>query len=118
MDKREVVKTIGFHTVNKVSLSKIPSSDWVKYLVIPEWHGKIIDKNIVTGDFGKQFGELTEEYVNAYIFDKKEPPTEIAEAIMNMADDVMSGREPILRAGDYISIQNYIKNSQIKKKEI
>lgn len=41
MDKREVVKTIGFHTVNKVSLSKIPSSDWEKFSVYIETNHKV-----------------------------------------------------------------------------
>lgn len=110
MERYEIINTV--RAINKISISKIPRKDWVKYLVIPNWHDKVIDKKIIVSDLGKQFGEVTEKYVNAYIFDKKAPPTEIAGAIMNIADDVLNGREPILRAGDYISIQNYAKGKQ------
>jgi hypothetical protein len=43
-------------------------------------------------------------YVNG-----KAPPKEIAAAIMNITDDLLSGREPVLRAGDYIQLQNYMR---------
>ena len=38
------------------------------------------------------------------------PPEDIASAIMNIADDLMSGRDITLRAGDYIAIQNHVRN--------
>jgi hypothetical protein len=37
------------------------------------------------------------------------PPAEVAPAIINLADDHLSNRPMILRAGDYITIQNYIR---------
>jgi hypothetical protein len=106
MDKLEIVKTV--RAIRKVSVSHIDRIDWVKYKTIPDWHGRVIN-NVVVSDLGKQFAEVAVEHVNAYIFDKKEPPAEIAGAIINIADDVLNGREPILRAGDYIALQNYTK---------
>jgi hypothetical protein len=40
------------------------------------------------------------------------PPEAIAPAILNMADDVMAGRQVSLRAGDYIAIQNFARSSK------
>ncbi|PWB55162.1 MAG: hypothetical protein C3F06_03120 [Candidatus Methanoperedenaceae archaeon] len=110
MDKLEIVNTV--RAINKVSIIDqiIKRKDWVKYLVMPDWHGKMI-KNVIVSNLGKEFTEVAAKHVNAYIFDKKEPPAEIAGAIINIADDVLNGREPILRAGDYISLQNYAKGN-------
>jgi methenyltetrahydromethanopterin cyclohydrolase len=57
----------------------------------------------------KLFEELTYKYVRAYMEDGKMPPDEIAPAILNMADDYMSGRQVAIRAGDYIALQNFIR---------
>ncbi len=108
MDKLEIVNVV--RGISKVSIARkiIDRKDWVKYKTIPDWHGRVI-KDIVVSDPGKQFAEVTAKHVNAYIFDKKEPPREIAGAIINIADDILNDREPILRAGDYIALQNYTK---------
>ena len=37
------------------------------------------------------------------------PPEAIAPAVMNVADDVLAGRDVQLRAGDYIALQNFIR---------
>ncbi len=98
-------------TMKKFSIAEeiIKRKDWVKYKTIPGWHAKVIGEKIIVSDPGKQFSEVVEKYVNAYIFKEEAPPEEIAVAIMNIADDVLNGREPVLKAGDYISIQNYAR---------
>ena len=40
---------------------------------------------------------------------KEEPPSEIAGAIHNFADDIACGREVVVQAGDYIAINNFIR---------
>jgi len=50
--------------------------------------------------------------MNAYLHDGKMPPAEIAPAIMNLIDDQKSGRDMALRAGDYISLQNYMRKGK------
>lgn len=95
-------------SINKFSIAKLDRSDWVKYKTIPNWHGKVAG-DILQTDVPKVFIDTVEKYVNAYIFDKKVPPTQISAAIMNIADDVLSNREPVVRAGDYIAIQNFIR---------
>lgn len=82
---------------------------WVMYKVIPDWDRKIINELMVRGTPDKEFYQFVTNKVNAYIFQKEAPPAEIASAIINIADDHLSGREPVIRAGDYIAIQNYLR---------
>lgn len=57
----------------------------------------------------EQFFTMVHEHVMAYVLEGKEPPAQIAAAVMNIADDVMAGREVGIRAGDYIALMNFAK---------
>lgn len=92
-----------------VKKEKIDRRTWVMYKTIPDWDRKIINELIVRGTPDKEFHQFVTDKVNAYIFQKEAPPAEIASAIINIADDHLSGREPVIRAGDYIAIQNYLR---------
>ena len=79
---------------------------WVYYLIIleaavREWGERIQ----VRPD--ERFFKAVGEHVEAYVKKGVMPPKEIAPAIMNMADDFMSGRDITIRAGDYISLQEF-----------
>jgi hypothetical protein len=50
--------------------------------------------------------------MNAFLQEGKMPPEEIAPAIMNLVDDQTSGRDMVMRAGDYISLQNYLRKAK------
>jgi hypothetical protein len=50
--------------------------------------------------------------MNAFMQQGTMPPAEIAPAIMNLIDDQSSGRTMTMRAGDYISLQNYLRKSK------
>lgn len=106
MDIINVSKSYSAFSIAKEILKR---KDWVKYKTIPEWHGRIIDGHILTGDAGKEFNDVVNKYVNDYIFKKKMPPAEIATAIMNIADDYLDNRELVLKAGDYIALQNFVR---------
>jgi hypothetical protein len=84
--------------------------DAVKYLVIPDPYNKLIAKTKFEAVTSAKFNDFVLKYVNAYTSDGKMPPVEIAGAILNIADDLLSGREPTLKAGDYITIQNYMQS--------
>lgn len=60
----------------------------------------------------KQFYELISKHMNAYLQKGEMPPVEIAPAIMNLIDDQTAGRTMTLRAGDYISLQNYARKAK------
>lgn len=96
-------------------------------VAIPAW---IIERKImvmylnINGDVSKEFNEMIQmapekkfyefvaKHVNAYLQDGVMPPAEIAPAIMNLMDDYKSGRSMTLRAGDYISLQNYLRKGK------
>jgi hypothetical protein len=82
---------------------------WVMYQTAPlneikNYEGKI------SGQPSKEFYQFVVDQVNSYIFEDKEPPADIAAAIKNIADDHLSDRMPVIRAGDYISLQNHLRN--------
>ena len=52
------------------------------------------------------------KHVEAYAKEGQAPPKAIETAVMNAADDYMAGRDITLRAGDYISVQNFIRGQQ------
>ena len=56
-----------------------------------------------------KFHATVTKYLNEYLYQNKMPPDEIAPAILNMADDLMAGREMHLRAGDYIMIEGFTR---------
>ena len=68
------------------------------------------DKAVISARPKKEFFQTIVDHTNAYLFESKEPPAEIATAIKNIADDHLNGREIVIRAGDYASIQNYVRN--------
>ena len=60
----------------------------------------------------KKFYEYVAKHLNAYLQDGVMPPTEIAPAIINLVDDFKAGRDMVLRTGDYISLQNYLRKGK------
>lgn len=81
---------------------------WVYYLIINEWANKHLADQI-QAEPDDRFFEVLNEHVEAYVNANAEPPAEIAGAVMNVADDYMAGREVVLRAGDYIAVQNFMR---------
>jgi hypothetical protein len=61
----------------------------------------------------EKFFEMVREEVRSHLVDGKEAPKEIATAIMNILDDLKSGRDPVLRAGDYIALMDYARSKKM-----
>ncbi len=57
----------------------------------------------------RNFYEAIAVHMNAYLKEGKMPPAEIAPAILNLIDDYAAGRRLNLKAGDYISLQSYLR---------
>ncbi len=57
----------------------------------------------------RKFDKVVTDHLRAYVDNGVQPPVEIAPAILNLADDFMAGNQITIRAGDYISIQNFIR---------
>lgn len=96
-------------------------------VAIPVWTIKRrieVDYVMVDDLLGKEFNELVQQaptedfyelitrHMNAYLQERKMPPTEIATVILNLVDDHAAGRKLTIRAGDYISLQNYLRNKK------
>jgi hypothetical protein len=60
----------------------------------------------------KPLYEMISKHMSAFMQQGTMPPAEIAPAIMNLIDDQSSGRTMTMRAGDYISLQNYLRKSK------
>ena len=61
----------------------------------------------------ERFTEMVHAEVMKYAVDGVEPPASIQSAIMNIADDMMSNRDAVIRAGDYISLMSYAKENRL-----
>jgi hypothetical protein len=108
-------KAVAILKYTRVNVPKIifDRSDWVKYLVVFDWQKKLIDEEVFAAITGEKFNQFVREHVNSYMVNKKAPPKEIAGAIYNIVDDMLSGREPTLRAGDYIALQNFMRRAPV-----
>lgn len=88
----------------------------VAYLIIPDWNR--FDQSLLTGfdriAQGKDeaFNTLVNTHLMAYLEKGTIPPAAISCAIMNIAEDVIAGRTPTLRAGDYIALQTHRRAAQ------
>lgn len=85
----------------------------VFYLVIRDccWNIRGFS-DVLTSAPEKPLYEMISKHMNAFMQQGTMPPAEIAPAIMNLIDDQSSGRDMTMRAGDYISLQNYLRKSK------
>jgi hypothetical protein len=81
---------------------------WVMYLYPPSFDLRDMKDLLASGRMNP-VSSVIEEYTKAYMVEGKEPPMAIAGAIKNFADDIACGREVVVRAGDYIAINNYLR---------
>lgn len=84
---------------------------WVYYLIVVD---RLADRfrEVLEIRPDARFFETLNEHVKAYLEDGKMPPDAIASAVMNVADDVMAGRDVQLKAGDYIAVQNFMRGAR------
>lgn len=84
----------------------------VMYLVIVDWLRK--DKiELVKMRPTERFFDMLREEVTAHVLEGREPPAAIASAVMNISDDVMSGRDVVIRAGDYITLMDFARKQKM-----
>ena len=98
-----------------IDLTRIPEwilKRWIQvaYLVLNGPVVAITDVMQIKPD--SAFFNVIAEHMTAYLKKEQMPPAEIESAILNLADDHMSGRPMTLRAGDYIAIQTFMRKSK------
>jgi len=95
----------------KVALSLTPWWWRVAYLIIPDpsWFQTVQLEGFQEIALGKDkaFNSLIETHVSAFLEKGTMPPAQISGAILNIAEDLVAGRTPTLRAGDYIALNSY-----------
>ena len=83
---------------------------WVYYLIILDKVAEHLGDQIEVQPDARFFKVLT-QHVEAYLETGKTPPRAIAPVVMNIADDYMAGRDIVLRAKDYITLQNFARKA-------
>jgi hypothetical protein len=80
----------------------------IYYLIILD-RLKLRYKDVLEARPDSRFFEELNRHATAFVNEGKAPPEAIASAVMNVADDVLAGREVQLKAGDYITLQSYFR---------
>lgn len=82
----------------------------VAYLIPPFLKEHFADVVRVPPD--ERFNEVVDSHTRAFVEKGVMPPEDIAPAILNIANDLMAGRQATIRTGDYIAIQNHIRRAK------
>ena len=61
----------------------------------------------------ERFESIVQELVMDHVAYGKEPPDEVFTAVVNIADDMMAGRDVTIRSGDYISLMTYARENKM-----
>jgi hypothetical protein len=56
-----------------------------------------------------RFEKVVSGYISAVLAEGKMPPADIAPTILNLSQDLVNGRDMVIRTGDYIAIQNHLR---------
>lgn len=59
-----------------------------------------------------KFDKAVGGFLRGVLEEGKMPPAEIAPAILNMAEDFVNGREMVIKTGDYIAIQGFLRQGK------
>ena len=81
---------------------------WVYYLIILERAADHL-RELIEVEPDKRFFKVLGRHVEKYLESGQMPPEAIAPVVMNIADDYLAGRDVVLRAGDYIQLQNFVR---------
>jgi hypothetical protein len=68
-------------------------------------------QELVEKELPQEFAKQMAGFVHAYMYESKMPPAEIAQTVLNVAEDMAAGRQVQLRAGDYIAAQRYFRSA-------
>jgi hypothetical protein len=97
----------------RVNLDTLWKRPIIMYLVIFPGGPKEKEFGTATVQPPEKFHEMVRSEVKSFLVEGKEPPVEIAAAIKNISDDVKSGRDPVIRAGDYITLMGYARSKKL-----
>lgn len=90
----------------KVPDWSIPHWWLVAYKILPMLAKQYSD--LLEPELGERFGKVIGGLINDAL-EGKTLPDDIAPTILNLTNDLVNGREMIIRTGDYIAIQNHLR---------
>jgi hypothetical protein len=93
-----------------INVKKFFDPTIVMYLVYPDWERFKYREDLLKVK-SEAFQHFVHESVQSYIQGEK-LDAEIQTSIMNIADDMLAGRELTMRAGDYIALMGYAKKNK------
>ena len=95
-----------------IRIQKIRDPGVIMYLVLVD---QMIarHRDLVMARPTEKFETMVQKEIMSHVIDGKEPPMQIRSAILNMADDMMAGRDVTMRAGDYIDLMNYAREQKL-----
>ena len=93
-----------------INVKKFFDPTIVMYLVYPDWD-RFKHREDMLKVNSDAFQRFVQENVHSYIQGEK-IDTEIQTSIMNIADDILAGRDAAIRAGDYIALMGYAKKNK------
>lgn len=98
--------------MGSLNVAKLFDPGVVMYLIILD---KLIARNkaIMTARPTEKFQRMVQEQVVNHVVNGEDPPAQIRTAILNIADDVMAGRDVTLRAGDYIALMDFARKGKM-----
>jgi hypothetical protein len=96
--------------IPKLAIEEMLKKRWCLacYLVI-NWKIRELVEHVNVAIPTEVYTELA-NHVYAYVNEDKMPPKEIAPVVLNMAEEMMTGKSVKIRAGDYIAIQNFMRS--------
>jgi hypothetical protein len=82
------------------------------YLIIPDRHF-LKYKNLFKVRPKEKFNDMVHELVVRHMTEEKTFKGPVFNALANISDDMLAGREVVLRAGDYIALVEYGRKNKL-----
>jgi hypothetical protein len=91
-------------------LERYIEKNWclASYLIVNINIGELVE--LVDRELPADFARRMAGLVHEYLYEGKMPPPEIAQTVLNVSEDMASGRPVQLRAGDYIAAQKFFRS--------
>ena len=102
---------LNFRVPMRVFIDRF-DKDWclASYLII-NWNLQELVE-LAERELPARFTKELATHVYGYLYEEKMPPAELQQVVLNVAEDIVAGRDVQLRAGDYIAAQQFLRGSK------
>jgi hypothetical protein len=92
-----------------IEIPYINKREWVMYLKLRPAEKYFDWEHLTDIALDQKATKVLNQHLGAYLYEGVEPPADIRATIVNLADDILSGRTPVLRTGDYIALRTHMR---------